>query len=59
MASRARLYPRLTDVERAVEAARRVGLVVNAIETRPDGTIRVSYQGEPPKDDFEKWESVL
>jgi hypothetical protein len=32
-----------------VEAARKVGLVVNSIETKPDGTIRVSYAEEPKK----------
>jgi hypothetical protein len=57
--SAARSYPRQADVLRAVEAARRVGICVNSVEIRPDGTIKVSQVTEAARDEFERWEGTL
>lgn len=53
MASRAPAYPRKSDIQRAVETARSLGLDVGGYEVKPDGTIRVFEVRAPANDGLE------
>jgi len=57
---RHRTYPRKTDIERAVTAAKACGVDVAAVEVSPDGTIKVSEaRADPqrPLTEFDRWEA--
>lgn len=53
-----RMYPRKSDINRAIQAAKANGILVGSIECAPDGTIRVG-QDEQKKGDarsaFDRW----
>ena len=57
----ARAYPRRAEINRAVTAARDVGIAVNGVEVAPDGTIRIT-SGRPEADrnsnEFDRWDAA-
>ena len=55
-----RSYARITDVCRAVAAARKAGVVVESVELRPDGTIRVGQASgsATASAEFDMWDAA-
>lgn len=60
-ASSKRTYPRKADIVRAVDAARASGLVVQGLECKPDGTIRLypsSWLNAESSSEFDAWDKA-
>lgn len=53
MGAEKRSYPRKSDIQRAVETFRALGLDVGGYEVKPDGTIRVFAPPAANTDDFD------
>lgn len=56
-----RVYPRRAEIQRAVSAARDMGIAVTGYELKPDGTIRITSGRSDPDtsaSEFERWDAA-